>query len=187
MVTHVLTEELALAQAARADRELAAGKLRSPLHGIPYGIENILATRGIRAPKTTAANDGQIPPGDVTVVRKLEESGAVLVAWLTPGKAVQAVADGAVPFAITSDGWGLPDSLLARGRVAALLPPKGVVSRAGCTALGWSTGRIGPVCRSAEECAIVLRAIAGPDGIDPSLPRDPPHLPTRTVPKPDAE
>ncbi len=192
-----LTEERALEQAARADAEIAAGNYRGPLHGIPYGAKDLLAARGY--PTTWGANpyQDQVIESDATVIRKLQEAGAVLVAKLALGALAwgdvwfggktrnpwnteqgssgssagpgSAVAAGLVPFAIGSETWGSIVSPATRNGVTGLRPTFGRVSRAGAMALSWSMDKLGPMCRTVEDCAIVFDAIRGPDGLDPTV------------------
>ncbi len=189
-----LTEELALSQARRADEELAAGHYRGPLHGIPWGAKDLLATRGIRTTWGATPFQEQMIDADATVVRRLEEAGAVLVAKLTMGELAwgdiwfggttknpwnlaegssgssagpgAATAAGLVGFTIGTETWGSIISPSARCGVTGLRPSFGRVSRAGAMALSWSMDKIGPMCRSAEDCALVLQAMYGPDGQD---------------------
>ncbi len=189
-----LTEDDALQQAKRADREIAAGLYRGPLHGIPWGAKDLIAYPGY--PTTWGATPFKEQKFDfkATVVRRLEEAGAVLVAKLSMGALAQgdewfegrtnnpwnpregssgssagsasAVAAGAVPFALGSETIG---SILAPSRqcsVTGLRPTFGRVSRQGCMTLAWSLDKIGPIARSVEDCALVLDAIHGADGID---------------------
>lgn len=192
-----LTESLALAQARRADREIAAGKYRGPLHGIPYGAKDLLATKGIRTTWGSVPFKEQIIDEDATVIKRLEEAGAVLVAKLTLGElawgdvwfggktrnpwnleqgssgssagSAAATAAGLVAFSIGSETWGSIVSPSNRCGVTGLRPTFGRVSRHGAMALSWSMDKIGPMCRTVEDCAIVLNAIYGPDGKDQSV------------------
>jgi Asp-tRNA(Asn)/Glu-tRNA(Gln) amidotransferase A subunit family amidase len=189
-----LTEDLALDQAARADREIAAGRYRGPLHGIPWGAKDLLSTKGIRTTWGAAPYKDRVLEEDATVVKRLEEAGAVLVAKLTTGELAwgdvwfngrtrnpwnleqgsngssagpcAAVAAGLVGFAIGSETWGSIISPSTRCGTAGLRPTFGRVSRSGVMALAWSMDKIGPVCRSAEDCALVLETICGPDSLD---------------------
>ncbi len=189
-----LTRERALEEADRADRELAAGRWRGPLHGIPWGAKDLLAVRGY--PTTWGAmpyKDQQLAE-DATVVRRLEEAGAVLVAKLTLGALAwgdvwfggktknpwnleqgssgssagpgAATAAGLVGFAIGSETWGSIVSPSTRCGVTGLRPTFGAVSRHGAMALSWTMDKLGPMCRSVEDCALVYDAIRGPDGRD---------------------
>jgi Asp-tRNA(Asn)/Glu-tRNA(Gln) amidotransferase A subunit family amidase len=191
-----LTEERALEQARRADRELAEGGVRGPLHGIPWGAKDLLAVRGHPTTWGAAPYRDQILDVDATVVRKLDEAGAVLVAKLTlgalamgdvwfggrtrnpwnpeqgssgssAGSAAAAVA-GLVGFAIGSETLGSIVSPATRCGATGLRPTFGRVSRHGAMALSWSMDKLGPICRSVEDCALVLGAIHGADGLDPT-------------------
>lgn len=189
-----LTEDLARTQAKRADEEIAQGKYRGPLHGIPYGAKDLLATKGIRTTWGAAPYKEQIPSEDATVIKKLEEAGAVLVAKLTLGElawgdvwfggrtrnpwdyaqgssgssagSAAATAAGLVGFAIGSETWGSIVSPSSRCGVTGLRPTFGRVSRAGAMTLSWSMDKIGPLARSVDDCAIIFEAIIGPDGLD---------------------
>ncbi|PWU21911.1 MAG: amidase [Verrucomicrobia bacterium] len=192
-----LTEELALQQARRADAELAAGKYRGPLHGIPYGAKDLLATKGIRTTWGTAPYTNQVFDFDATVIKRLEEAGAVLVAKTTLGELAMddtwfggkthnpwnlkdgssgssagscaATSAGLLPFAIGSETYGSIVSPCDRCGVTGLRPSYGRVSRTGAMALSWTMDKIGPICHTVEDCAIVFHAIYGPDGIDQTL------------------
>jgi Asp-tRNA(Asn)/Glu-tRNA(Gln) amidotransferase A subunit family amidase len=191
-----LTEELALAQAKRADDDLRAGKWRGPLHGIPYAAKDLLDTKGIATTWGVSVNTDRIPAADATVIRKLEEAGAVLVAKTSLGElamgdvwhggltrnpwnpekgssgssagSVAAVAAGLVPFAIGSETLGSIVSPSTVCGTTGLRPTFGRVSRAGAMTLCWSLDKIGPLARSAEDCALVLDAIRGTDEADPT-------------------
>jgi len=192
-----LTEELALEQARRADAEIAAGKIRGPLHGIPYGAKDLLAVEGYRTTWGAKPYEDQRLDETATVIRRLEEAGAVLVAKLTLGAlawgdvwfggttrnpwnleegssgssagSASATAAGLVGFAIGSETWGSIVSPCTRCGVTGLRPTYGRVSRAGAMALSWSMDKLGPICRTVEGCALVFDAIRGPDGIDGTL------------------
>src|SRR5580765_97145 len=193
--------ESALAEARTADAEIAKGRYRGPLHGIPYGVKDLLATKGV--PTTWGAEPyrNQVFDHDATVVKKLRDAGAVLCAklamvelaggmgynqadasftgpgltpWNTsfwsggsssgPGAAVAA---GLVAFAIGSETSGsivTPSSFCG---VTGLRPTYGLVSRHGAMALSWTLDKLGPFARSAEDCGVILQAIAGKDGKDP--------------------
>ncbi len=189
-----ITEELALEQARRADEELARGIYRSPLHGIPWGAKDLLATKGY--PTTWGATPWRDQTLDVdsTVVQRLEDAGAVLVAKLTLGEiangdvwfggmtrnpwnveegssgssagSASATVAGLVGFSIGSETLGSIVSPSARCGATGLRPTFGRVSRHGAMALSWSMDKLGPICRSVEDCALVLGAIYGPDGKD---------------------
>lgn len=188
------TEERALEQARRADREIAEGIWRGPLHGIPWGAKDLLAVRGY--PTTWGAKpfENQVIDEDATVVRMLDGAGAVLVAKLTLGALAwgdvwygemtrnpwnteqgssgssagpgSATAAGLVGFSIGSETWGSIVSPSTRCGVTGLRPTYGRVSRHGAMALSWSMDKLGPMCRSVEDCALVFDAIQGADGLD---------------------
>ncbi|HEX3131939.1 MAG TPA: amidase [Thermoanaerobaculia bacterium] len=188
------TEERAMEQAERADRELAAGKDRGPLHGIPWGAKDLLAAKGYRTTWGSVPFKEQVIDQDATVVERLEAAGAVLVAKLTLGELAwgdvwfdamtrnpwnpeqgssgssagssAATAAGAVGFAIGSETLGSIVSPSTRTGCTGLRPTFGRVSRHGAMALSWSMDKLGPICRSVEDCAAVLQAIHGPDGKD---------------------
>jgi len=192
-----LTEDLALRQAARADSEIAAGKYRGPLHGIPYGAKDLLAARGYETTWGAMPYKDQVLDTDATVIKKLEQAGAVLVAKLSLGAlawgdvwfadttrnpwnpregssgssagSASAVSAGLVPFAIGSETWGSIVSPSTRCGTTGLRPTFGRVSRTGAMALSWTMDKLGPICRSAEDCALVFDAIRGPDGIDKAV------------------
>jgi Asp-tRNA(Asn)/Glu-tRNA(Gln) amidotransferase A subunit family amidase len=192
-----LTESLAIEQARRADREISLGKYRGPLHGIPYGAKDLLATKGIKTTWGSVPFKNQMIDQNATVISKLEEAGAVLVAKLTMGElawgdvwfggktrnpwntvegssgssagAASATSAGLVAFAIGTETWGSIVSPSTVCGVSGLRPTYGRVSRNGAMALSWSMDKIGPICRTAEDCAIVFNAIFGPDGIDQSV------------------
>ncbi len=195
-----LTEELALEQARRADRELAEGLWRGPLHGIPWGAKDLLSVRGYPTTWGASPYRGQQLEADATVYRRLTEAGAVLVAKLTTGALAigdrwfggqtkspwdprhpergssgssagpaSATAAGLVGFSIGTETRGSIISPASRCGVTGLRPSFGLVSRHGAMTLSWSMDKVGPICRSAEDCALVLRAIQGPDGRDRSV------------------
>jgi len=189
-----LTEELALAQARRADEEIATGHYRGPLHGIPWGAKDLLATKGIRTTWGATPYKDQVIDTDATVVQRLEAAGAVLAAKLTMGALAwgdvwfggktrspwnlaegssgssagsgAATAAGLVGFAIGTETWGSIVSPCRNCGVTGLRPTFGRVSRHGAMALSWTMDKIGPMCRSVEDCALVFEAIYGPDGQD---------------------
>jgi Asp-tRNA(Asn)/Glu-tRNA(Gln) amidotransferase A subunit family amidase len=192
-----LTEDLALQQAKRADAEIAAGKYRGPLHGIPYGAKDLLAVKGIRTTWGTAPYTNQVFDYDATVIKRLEAAGAVLVAKTTLGElamgdvwfggmtrnpwnlkggssgssagSTAATAAGLIPFGIGSETYGSIVSPCDRCGATGLRPSYGRVSRVGAMPLSWSMDKIGPICRTVEDCAIVFNAIYGPDGLDQSV------------------
>ncbi|MDH7512920.1 MAG: amidase [Clostridiales bacterium] len=189
-----LTEDLALEQAKKADEEIAAGRYRGPLHGIPWGAKDLLSTKGIKTTWGARPYKDQVIDEDATVVKRLEEAGAVLVAKLSMGAlawgdvwfggktknpwnyeegssgssagSAAATAAGLVGFAIGTETWGSIVSPSTRCGVTGLRPTYGRVSRTGAMALSWSMDKIGPICRSVEDCALVFEAIHGPDGQD---------------------
>ena len=192
-----LTEDLALRQAQRADEEIAAGHYRGLLHGIPYGAKDLLAVRGYPTTWGATPYKDQVIDLDATVIDRLAAAGAVLIAKLTlgslawddewfggqtknpwnlnegssgssagPGAATTA---GLVGFSIGTETWGSIVSPSTRCRVTGLRPTFGRVSRYGAMALSWSMDKIGPMCRSVEDCAVVFDAIYGPDGQDLSV------------------
>ncbi len=193
-----LTEARALREAAAADADLAAGRLRGPLHGVPYGVKDIIAAAG--APTTWGAPplSAQTFDDDATVVTRLRDGGAVLVAKLTTGEMAfgdqwaggrtnnpwnpaegssgssagsgAATAAGLVGFAIGSDTGGSILSPAVRCGVVGLRPTFGRVSRHGVMAAGTTLDKIGPLCRTVEDCGVVLSVIAGVDGHDLAVP-----------------
>ncbi|MCO6452935.1 MAG: amidase [Caldilineales bacterium] len=201
--TITLTAELALDQAKRADAELAAGRVRGPLHGIPWGAKDLLAVRGYPTTWGAAPFKDQRIDADATVVQKLEQAGAVLAAKLSLGALAwgdvwfggktrspwntdegssgssagpgAATAAGLVGFSIGSETWGSIVSPSTACGVTGLRPTFGRVSRHGAMALSWSMDKLGPMCRSVEDCALVFAAIHGSDGLDPAA-RDYPFL-----------
>lgn len=189
-----LTEERALQQARTADAEIAAGRWRGPLHGIPWGAKDLLAVPGYPTTWGSPIYKDQQLAGSATVVDRLDAAGAVLVAKLSLGELAQgdvwyggttknpwntqqgssgssagpasATAAGLVPFAIGSETLGSIVSPSTRCGITGLRPTFGAVSRAGAMALSWSMDKLGPMCRSVEDCALVFDAIRGPDGKD---------------------
>jgi Asp-tRNA(Asn)/Glu-tRNA(Gln) amidotransferase A subunit family amidase len=204
-----LTEERALAQARQADAEIAAGQWRGPLHGIPWGAKDLLATRGIPTTWGATPYRDQVIDEDATVVARLDAAGAVLVAKLSLGALAwgdvwfggmtrnpwnpedgssgssagpgAAVAAGLVGFAIGTETWGSIVSPCTRCGVTGLRPTFGRVSRHGDMALSWSMDKIGPMCRSVEDCALVFAAIYSPDGLDGTVVNAPFPWPVRPI------
>ncbi|MGZ3461999.1 MAG: amidase [Gemmatimonadaceae bacterium] len=192
-----LTEDRALKQAYAADAEIRAGKHRGPLHGIPWGAKDLLAVRGYKTTWGAGPFKDQVIDADATVVQRLDSAGAVLVAKLTLGELAQgdiwfgattknpwkvdqgssgssagpasATAAGLVGFAIGSETLGSISSPSTRCGTTGLRPTFGRVPRTGAMALSWTMDKLGPICRSVEDCAIVLDAIYGPDGQDNSV------------------
>jgi Asp-tRNA(Asn)/Glu-tRNA(Gln) amidotransferase A subunit family amidase len=191
------TEERARAQAKEADREIAAGKYRGPLHGLPWGAKDLLAVKGYRTTWGAGGFEKQEMEDDATVVKRLDAAGAVLSAKLTLGALAQgdkwfggmtrnpwntaqgssgssagsasATAAGCVAFAIGSETLGSIASPSTRCGCTGLRPTFGLVPRTGAMALSWSMDKLGPICRGVEDCALVLHAIYGPDGSDRSV------------------
>lgn len=191
------TEELALKQAEKADRELATGRYRGPLHGIPWGAKDLIAVPGYRTTWGSAIYKDQVRPEKATVVARLEEAGAVLLAKLSVGEfawgdvwfggttknpwnlkqgssgssagSAAATSAGLVGFAIGTETWGSIVSPCTRCGVTGLRPTFGRVSRYGAMALAWSMDKIGAIARTVEDCALVFDSIHGPDGLDPSV------------------
>ena len=189
-----LTEDRALAQAKEADRDIASGKYRGPLHGLPWGAKDLLAVKGYRTTWGAGGFEDQKFDEDATVVQRLDAAGAVLVAKLTLGALAQgdkwfggmtrnpwnpkqgssgssagsasATAAGCVAFAIGSETLGSISSPSTRCGTTGLRPTFGLVPRTGAMALSWTMDKLGPICRAVEDCAIVLNTIYGPDGHD---------------------
>jgi Asp-tRNA(Asn)/Glu-tRNA(Gln) amidotransferase A subunit family amidase len=189
-----LTEELALRQAKQADDEIAAGPYRGPLHGIPFGLKDLLAVRGIRTTWGMTPFKDRVIDADATVYSRLTKAGAILVAKLSTGALAvtaqwfggltrnpwnteqdasgssagpgAATAAGLVGFSIGTDTGGSIISPSTRNGVSGLRPTFGRVSRYGAMTLAWTQDTIGPMCRAAEDCALVFDAIYGPDGKD---------------------
>ena len=192
-----LTEDLALAQAASADKELKAGKYRGPLHGIPFGVKDLFDTKGIKTTWGAKPYEHRIAEIDATVVERLRDAGGVLLAKLSMGSLAQggvwfggstrnpwspdtsssgssagpgsATAAGLVAFAIGTETRGSIISPASTCGVVGLRPTYGRVSRYGAMALSWTMDKIGPMCRSVEDCALVFNAIYGSDGRDDTV------------------
>ncbi len=189
-----ITEERALEQARRADAEIKKGKYRGPLHGIPYGAKDLLAVKGTQTTWGSVPYKEQTIDETATVIQKLDAAGAVMVAKLTLGElawgdvwfggmtrnpwnveegssgssagSASATAAGLVAFAIGTETWGSIVSPSTRCGTTGLRPTFGAVSRTGAMALSWSMDKIGPICRSVDDCAIVFDVIRGADGLD---------------------
>lgn len=198
-----LTEERALKQAAQADDEIKRGKYRGPLHGIPWGAKDLFATKGIRTTWGAEPFEKQMIDVDATVVERLDRAGAVLVAKLSMGALAQgglwfggmtktpwhvertssgssagsasATSAGLVGFSLGTETLGSIISPSIRCGVTGLRPTYGRVSRYGAMGLSWTMDKIGPICRSVEDCALVLNTIYGPDGRDRTVTADPLH------------
>ena len=186
-----LTADLALGQAKQADREIAAGKYRGPLHGIPWGGKDLLDTAGIRTTYGAEPYRNRVPASDAAVVRRLHEAGAVLLAKLSLGALAlndvwfggqtmnpwlleegasgssagpgAATAAGLVAFSIGSETEGSIVGPSMRCGLTGLRPTFGRVPRTGAMTLAWSLDKLGPMARSVEDTLLVLQAIRGPD------------------------
>jgi Asp-tRNA(Asn)/Glu-tRNA(Gln) amidotransferase A subunit family amidase len=191
-----LTEDVALKQAEHADREIAAGRYRGPLHGIPWGAKDLIAYPGYTTTWGAGHFKDQTIDGKATVARRLEEAGAVLVAKLTLGAlamgdkwfggmtrnpwdpkegssgssagSASATVAGLIGFGIGSETLGSIVSPCTRCGATGLRPTFGRISRAGCMTLSWSMDKLGPIARSVEDCALIFAAIHGADELDPA-------------------
>lgn len=189
-----ITDSMALVQAAAADAELANGIYRGPLHGIPYGLKDLFAVKGTKTTWGAEPYKNQVLEEDAYVYQRLKEAGAVLVAKFTLGAlamgdywyggrtknpwnlktgssgssagSASATVAGLVPFAIGTETWGSIISPASTCGATGLRPTFGRISRTGAMALSWSLDKIGPICRSAEDAAIVFSQIHGTDGQD---------------------
>jgi len=189
-----LTEDLARAQAAAADREIRAGRYRGPLHGIPYGIKDLFATKNIRTTWGANPYKDRVPTIDATAVERMRDAGAVLLAKLTTGELAigdvwfggktrnpwdvsrgsggssagpaSATAAGLVGFAIGTETGGSVIQPAQTCGVVGLRPTYGRSSRYGCMTLRWTMDKVGAIARGVEDCAVVLNALYGPDGKD---------------------
>jgi Asp-tRNA(Asn)/Glu-tRNA(Gln) amidotransferase A subunit family amidase len=189
-----LTPELARAQATQADAEIAAGTYRGPLHGIPFGLKDLFAVRGTKTTWGASPYKDQVIDTDATVYTRLRDAGAILVAKLSSGALAltaqwfggvtrspwntkqdasgssagpgSATAAGLVAFSVGTDTGGSVIQPSARNGLTGMRPTFGRVSRYGAMALAWTQDTVGPMCRSAEDCALVFNAIYGPDGKD---------------------
>jgi len=188
------TEDLAMKQAADADREIAAGRYRGPLHGIPWGAKDLIAVPGFPTTWGSVPYKDQRRGETATVAERLAEAGAVLVAKLSVGElawgdvwfggttknpwkteqgssgssagSASATAAGLTGFALGTETWGSIVSPCTRCGATGLRPTFGRVSRHGAMALAWTMDKIGPIARGVEDCALVLSAIHGSDGMD---------------------
>ncbi|MBR2648691.1 MAG: amidase [Sediminibacterium sp.] len=191
-----ITDSIALAQAKQADDEISAGKYKGLLHGIPYGLKDLFAVKSTKTTWGAAPYKNQQIEEDAYVYTKLKEAGAVLVAKFTLGAlamgdywyggrtknpwnlnsgssgssagSASATVAGLVPFAIGTETWGSIISPSSTCGATGLRPTFGRISRTGAMALSWSLDKIGPICRSAEDAAIVFSTIHGTDGLDAS-------------------
>ncbi len=191
-----ITEELAIKQSKIADEEIAIGNYKGPLHGIPYGVKDLLSVEGYKTTWGATPYKDQNIEHTATIVKKLEEAGAVLIAKLTLGALAMgdvwydgvtknpwdltqgssgssagssaATSAGLVAFAIGTETWGSIVSPATRCGVTGLRPTFGRVSKDGAMALSWSMDKIGPICRNANDCAMVFDVIRGIDKNDQS-------------------
>ena len=189
-----ITENIAMQEAVQADAEIAAGKYRGPLHGIPYGLKDLFAVKGTKTTWGAAPYKDQIIDEDAFVFTKLKDAGAILIAKFTLGAlamgdywyggrtknpwnlkrgssgssagSTAATIAGLVPFAIGTETWGSIISPSTNCGATGLRPTFGSTSRTGAMALSYSLDKIGPICRSAEDAAIVFNFIHGTDGKD---------------------
>ena len=197
------TEELALEQAAAADKEIRAGHYRGPLHGIPFGLKDLFDTKGILTTFGAEPYQTRVPDKDATVVERLRNAGAVLTAKLSMGALAQgglwfkgmtktpwnteqtssgssagpaaATAAGLVGFTLGTETLGSIVSPSQACGTVGLRPTYGRISRYGAMGLSWTMDKVGPICRGVEDCAIVLNAVYGPDGRDRTVGADPFH------------
>lgn len=189
-----IPENIAMEQAAKADAEIAAGKYKGPLHGIPYGLKDLFAVKGTKTTWGAEPYKNQVIDEDAFVYTQLKEAGAVLVAKFTLGAlamgdywyggrtknpwntrfgssgssagSASATVAGLVPFAIGTETWGSIISPASTCGATGLRPTFGAISRSGAMTLSWSLDKVGPICRSAEDAAIVFNYIKGTDGKD---------------------
>ena len=192
-----ITKDIALQQAAEADKAIAAGRYKGPLHGIPWGAKDLFATKGIATTWGAEPYINQVPDYDATIVERLRDAGAVLVAKLTMGALAQgdqwfggrtrnpwnpeagssgssagpgsATAAGCVGFSIGTETRGSIISPSTVNGVVGLRPTYGRVSRYGAMELSWTMDKVGPMCRTVEDCVLVFNAIYGPDKRDESV------------------
>ena len=189
-----VTEDIAMQQATQADAEIAAGKYKGLLHGIPYGLKDLFSVKGTKTTWGAAPYKEQVINEDAFVYTKLKEAGAVLVAKFTLGAlamgdywyggrtknpwnlkqgssgssagSASATVAGLVPFAIGTETWGSIISPASTCGATGLRPTFGRISRSGAMALSWSLDKAGPICRSAEDAAVVFSFLHGTDGLD---------------------
>jgi Asp-tRNA(Asn)/Glu-tRNA(Gln) amidotransferase A subunit family amidase len=190
-------EELAFEQAAQADADVKAARVRGPLHGVPYGIKDLFATKGIRTTWGAKPYEDQVFDFDSTTVERLRNAGAVLIAKLTTGELAvgdlwfggrtrnpwnpetgssgssagpaSAVAAGLVGFAVGTETGGSIVSPSSTCGVVGLRPTYGRISRHGVMTLRWTLDKVGPLARTVEDCALALNAVYGPDGHDETV------------------
>src|SRR5215468_10138932 len=193
-----LTRQQALSRASVAEKEIKAGKIRGPLHGIPYGLKDLFDTRGVKTTWGSIIFKDRVPDRDATCVEKLDKAGAILLAKLTmsefaggstrsnlvpfphnPWKLDRttsgsssgsgaSTAAGMVGFALGTETGGSIVGPSAANGISGMRPTYGRVSRFGCMTLAWSLDKIGPLARSATDVGMILEAIAGPDPKDPT-------------------
>jgi Asp-tRNA(Asn)/Glu-tRNA(Gln) amidotransferase A subunit family amidase len=191
------TDSLAMIEARIADEEIASGNYKGMLHGIPFGIKDMFATKNYRTTFGTPPFEDQMINEDATIVKKLRNAGAVMLGKLSLGELAMddvwfegqtrnpwdtskgssgssagpaaSVSAGLVPFAIGSETWGSIVSPSTVCGVTGLRPTFGRVSRYGAMALSWTMDKVGPICRNVEDCAIVLNSIYGVDGKDQTV------------------
>jgi len=192
-----ITEKRALQQAKKVDQEIAAGNYKGLLHGIPYGVKDLIALKGYKTTWGAAPYKTQTLDYTASVIEKLDEAGAILIAKLTSGALARgdvwyggktknpwditqgasgssagpgaATAAGLVAFSLGTETLGSIVSPSNRCGLTGLRPTYGRVTRHGVMSLAWSMDKIGPMCRSAEDCAIVFAAIHGTDGKDKTV------------------
>ena len=193
-----LTEDLALEQAAQADKEIRAGRYRGPLHGVPYGIKDLFAAKGVLTTWGAQPYASQVLDYDATAVVRLREAGAVMVAKLSTGELAvgdlwfggrtrnpwnpergasgssagpaSATSAGLVGFAVGTETGGSIISPASTCGVVGLRPTYGRISRHGCMTLRWTLDKVGPITRSVRDAGLVLEALYGPDGLDDTVP-----------------
>ena len=186
-----ITKDLAIAQAKKADQEIASGRYRGLLHGIPYGVKDLISVKNYKTTWGAMPYKDQFIDHDATIIKKLEEAGAVLIAKLVTGAlargdvwydgqtmnpwdtlqgasgssagSASATSAGLVGFSIGTETLGSITSPSTRNGVTGLRPTYGRVSRDGVMSLSWSMDKIGPICRSAQDCAIVFDVLKGED------------------------
>ncbi len=189
-----ITENIAMQQARQADKEIAAGKYRGPLHGIPYGLKDLFAVKGTKTTWGAAPYKNQTIEEDAFVYTQLKNAGAVLIAKFTLGAlamgdywfggqtknpwnlkrgssgssagSTSATIAGLVPFALGTETLGSIISPSNACGASSLRPTFGSISRTGAMALSYSLDKVGPICRSAEDAAVVFNSLHGTDGLD---------------------
>ena len=194
--TITITEKMAMEQAEKMDAELQAGKYRGILHGIPYGVKDLISVKGYKTTWGAEPYKNQEFDITATVVNKLQEAGGVLIGKLVSGSLARgevwfggktknpwdikegasgssagsgsATSAGLVPFALGTETLGSITSPSTRNGITGLRPTYGRVSRYGVMSLSWSMDKIGPMSRNAEDCAIVYSIISGKDAMDPT-------------------